>query len=222
MHILIIDDDRVLVQSLFTSLQKEYAIDTAYTAEQGEYLATIGEYDAIIIDFNLPDKTGVTLCDLLRRDGCRIPIVMLTGRTDVDDKILALDGGVDDYITKPFSSSELRARLRALMRRNPMTAQNILCHGEITIDLNNRVVTKNNQKILLGRKEFDILEYLMRNRGRVVRREMLHEHIWGGEREPNTNSIETHIKQIRKKLHPNSIDKSSFIKSVYGLGYQIQ
>lgn len=224
MRLLIIDDDVVLANSLQTSLKQSYAIDLSFNAEMGEYLATTNDYDAIIIDFNLPDKTGVELCVHLRNDGCRVPILMLTGRSEINDKVYALDSGVDDYLIKPFSTKELQARIRALFRRQPMlNSKNILTHGEISMDLNLRTVKKNNQLIQLRRKEFQILEFLLRNRGQVVRREVLLEHVWSGDHEPNTNSIDVHIKQLRKKLKQDALESSSsFIESIYGFGYQIK
>jgi OmpR-family two-component system manganese-sensing response regulator len=197
-------------------------VDVAYTAERGEYLAAIHEYDAMIVDFNLPDGTGVELCTKLRADNCKTPILMLTGRGDVDDKVLALDGGVDDYLTKPFSTKELLARIRALFRRNPLlTPQTILQYGDITIDINSGAVKKANQEIHLRRKERQILEFFVRHRGQIIKRDMLLEHIWDETDEPNTNAIDVHIRQLRKKLLKNSNDTSIFIKSIYGLGYQL-
>ncbi len=222
MRLLIIDDDVELVETLTHALQSRYLVDTAYTAERGEYLAAIHEYDAMIVDFNLPDETGVELCIKLRADHCKTPILMLTGRSEVEDKVLALDGGVDDYLTKPFSTKELLARIRALFRRNPLlTPQRTLQYGDITIDINSGTVTKANQEIHLRRKERQILEFFVRHRGQIIKRDMLLEHIWDETDEPNTNAIDVHIRQLRKKLLINSHDTSIFIKSIYGLGYQL-
>jgi OmpR-family two-component system manganese-sensing response regulator len=222
MRLLIIDDDVELVATLSHALHSWYLVDVAYTAERGEYLAAIHEYDAMIVDFNLPDGTGVELCTKLRADNCKTPILMLTGRGDVDDKVLALDGGVDDYLTKPFSTKELLARIRALFRRNPLlTPQTILQYGDITIDINSGAVKKANQEIHLRRKERQILEFFVRHRGQIIKRDMLLEHIWDETDEPNTNAIDVHIRQLRKKLLKNSNDTSIFIKSIYGLGYQL-
>ncbi len=223
MRLLIIDDDVTLAKSLYSSLKKTYAVDLAHTADQGEYEAVTNDYDALILDFNLPEKTGVELCRMLRSDGCRAPILMLTGRGDVEDKVLALDSGVDDYLMKPFSSKELQARLRALLRRQPLSSVgNALIYKDISLDLNSGEVKKKNQVIVLRRKELQILEFLLRHPGQVIKRTTLLEHVWADNAEPETNSIDVHIKHLRQKLNPSISEESVIIKSVYGLGYQLK
>jgi len=222
MRLLIIDDDIELVETLTHTLKKQYAVDVAYTASDGECSANTHDYDVLIIDFNLPDQSGVVLCKQLREGGCRIPILMLTGRNAMQDIVLALDHGADDYLTKPFSTPEFLARIRALFRRNALiTPQTFLKHGDLLIDLSTGTVTRKNLRISLRRKEFQILEFLLRNRGQIIQRHTLLEHIWNEDREPTTNSIDVHIKQLRKKLFPDKPHTATFIKSIYGLGYQI-
>ncbi len=222
MRLLIVDDDLELLETLVSALNKHYIIDTATTYEQGEYLAITNDYDLLILDFNLPDGNGVELCQFLRKDNCRVPILMLTGRSEVADKVIALDKGVDDYLLKPFSSQELLARIRALLRRQPLQVlQTELVLHDLTINLATGEVLQNNEPINLRPKEFQILEFLVRNRGQIVKRQRLLDHLWQDTKTPNTNAIDVHIKQLRKKINSFSSQKPIVIKSIYGLGYQL-
>jgi DNA-binding response OmpR family regulator len=220
MRLLIVEDEKNTALTLRDAMKRQYSIDLVYSAAEAEYQASINEYDAILIDFNLPDSTGPHLCRSLRRNEVIAPILVLTGRTNIEDKVLALDAGADDYMTKPFNMAELQARLRALLRRHhPTTSSSELSIGDLVIDLTKNTVRREGHMILLRRKEFQLLEYLVRNRGRVVTRNMIVEHIWDNLSDPITNTVDVHVKYLR-----DQIDKpfpKKLIKTIYGMGYKI-
>ncbi len=220
MRILLIEDDRLTADTIAEKLRQQYAVDAVYTGKDGEVHANENEYDLLIIDYNLPDIDGVTVCRNLRRDDIRTPILILTGRTETHDKVNALDAGADDYLTKPFSFDELQARIRALMRRNTETlVPHTLTIEDLNLDTNTSTVTRAGRKIHLRRKELQLLEYLMRNRGRTLTRDMIVEHIWDSTSDPLTNTVDVHIKYLRDRIDKSFSKK--LIKTVYGLGYKI-
>jgi len=221
MKILLIEDDKQTAATIQEALKDYYAVDVAYTGEDGEYQAEVNDYDLIILDLILPDMDGVTVCKNIRESEIKAPILILTGKSEIKDKVKALDSGADDYLIKPFSFNELLARVRALLRRGPdALATNKLSIGGLTLDVVANTVKRKGRKIPLRRKCFRLLEYLMRNKGRVVTRSMILEHVWESSIDPMTNTIDVHIKSLRDK-----IDKqfgTSLIKTVHGLGYKIE
>lgn len=221
MKILIIEDDKQTAETIRCVMKDYYAVDVAYTGEDGEYQASVNDYDVILIDQILPDTDGTTICRKIRKADIKTPILMLTGQAEIKDKVSALDAGADDYLTKPFKFAELLARIRALMRRIPNTLDsNTLSVGSLKLDIGTNVVRRNDRAISLRRKEFGLLEYLMRNRGRVLTRSMILEHVWDSDADPITNTVDVHINYLRDK-----IDKpfpTHLIKTVHGLGYKIE
>jgi len=221
MKILLIEDDKQMAKTIKEGLKDYYVVDVAYTGENGDFQAQVNDYDTIIIDIVLPDIDGITVCKKIREAEIKAPILMLTGKTQVRDKVTALDAGADDYLTKPFSFAELLARVRALIRRNPDTlVSNKLSVGNLTLDVASKTVKRKGTKIPLRRKKFNLLEYLMRNQGIVVTRSMILEHVWDSETNPMTNTVDVHIKSLRDKV--DRPFQKSLIKTVHGLGYKIE
>ncbi|HEY1074479.1 MAG TPA: response regulator transcription factor [Patescibacteria group bacterium] len=221
MRILIIEDDRTLATSLQEQLSEVYKVDIAHTGARGQRQAEVTAYDLILLDLDLPDIHGKDVCFELRKKGIKAPVLIVTGEADIEIKTSCLDAGADDYITKPFHSQELFARIRALLRRNPDTAlSNHLRVKDLELDPATRIATRQGKTIPLRRKEFDILEYLMRNPNRVLTRDMILEYVWGDTSEPFTNSISVHIKHLRDKIDYPFEPK--LIQTVHSLGYKIQ
>ena len=179
-----------------------------------------GGQDVIVLDLSLPDKSGYDVCRSIRLAQISTPIIILTGATDVTSRVTLLNAGADDYLTKPFSVAELRARLGALLRRSPTPiSTEIFQVQDLVVDPHRRRVERGGVQIMLRRKEFDILEYLMRNRGRPVTRSMILDHAWDGTKDTWNNTVDVHIKHLRDK-----VDRpfgSPLIRTAYGIGYMI-
>jgi DNA-binding response OmpR family regulator len=220
MKLLIVDDNKALTRNLKEFLGKEFVIDTAKNAEEGLYHATNNENDVILLDLGLPDMHGSKVCTLIREAGVTTPIMILTATSDVRSRVDLLSAGADDYLMKPFALVELRARLRALLRRLPMTyTDGTLTVRDLTIDPHSRRVSRAGQDITLRRKEFDILEYLVRNTGRAVTRAMIFNHVWESGKDSWHNTVDVHIKHLRDKVdRPFDVP---LIKTAYGIGYTV-
>jgi DNA-binding response OmpR family regulator len=221
MRVLIIEDDAAIVSALRRGLQKNYVLDVAPTASEGQHCLDTTDYDLILLDLNLPDKEGTELCRDIRAGGIQTPVMILTARTDVTDKVTLLDAGADDYLSKPYSLEELKARMRALMRRESKRIKsNKLAVGDLVIDVASRSVERQGLVIGLRRKEFDLLEYLMRNAGKTLTRQMIMDHVWDMNDSLWTNAIDVHIKYLRDK-----VDRpfgGRMIKTVHGVGYKLE
>lgn len=221
MKVLLIEDDKQTAETIRDELKDYYAVDVVFTGEDGEYQASVNEYDVIVLDIVLPDMNGVEVCKKIRESGIKTPVLMLTGKVDTKDKVEALDSGADDYLTKPFKFAELLARIRALMRRIPSTIDATqLCVGKLSLDLPANKVKHKGEVVPLRRKEFGLLEYLMRNVGHTLTRSMILEHVWDSGTDPITNTVDVHINYLRDK-----VDKpfgTKLIKTVHGLGYKIE
>lgn len=220
MRILVIEDDQKINDFLRISLESEYyAVDAAHDGETGYYLASTNDYDVIILDSMLPGKTGLEICRDLRAQDVKTPIIGLSVKSETANKVGFLNAGADDYVTKPFSFEELIARLHALLRR-PLTLESDKIEvGDISLDSKSHTVKKNGVEIYLTRKEFLLLEYLMRNRGTVLSRGMILEHVWDMNADPFSNTIETHIMTLRRKV--DSPKKARLIQTVPGIGYKM-
>lgn len=221
MRILIIEDQHDLAQTLYDSLKEYFMVDLAYTGKDGRYQAQINTYDVIILDLTLPDISGKEVCLSLRKDGISTPILILTAVDKVQEKIALLDVGADDYLTKPFHFPELLARVRAILRRNPdgLLSQSLQI-GDLSLNMVTRKVLRDKTEIKLRRKEFDLLEYLMRNVGKVLSRDMILEHVWGSDAKLFTNVVDVHVKYLRDRIdRPFS---SKLIKTLSGAGYKIE
>ncbi len=220
MHVLIIEDDPVIRRSVTQGLvEAGYDCSAADDAVQGLELVRQQHPDLILLDVMLPGRSGVELLKDIRDQGCPVPVIMLTARGAVEDRINGLTAGADDYVVKPFSFLELMARIEAVSRRAMNKPATQLQVGELTLDLTNRRVHHGNRMVDLTPTEFTILELLMRFSGQVVTRQMLCEHIWGFRWEGNTNVIEVHVNRLRQKLDEG---KTSCIETVRGRGYAIR
>lgn len=221
MKVLLVDDNQQIVSFLKNALKAEcFAVDCASDGKEGSYLARTNEYDVIILDLNLPEKDGLSVCREIREDGCHVPIIILSIKEDIPTKVELLEAGADDYLTKPFSFDELKARIKALVRRPKSIEKEIINFDGYSIDLSKNEVTHNGKQISLTRKEYELLSYLAKNMNRVVSRGTLVEHVWDMNADPFSNSLEVHVRNIRKKLGLSP--KDSFIKTVSGRGYMLE
>lgn len=218
MKLLIIEDDKELRDFMKPALEAElYAVDVASDGEAGLCLATQSEYDLIILDLMLPDMDGLDICEQVRSQGKTVPILVLSANSDTISKTKLLNAGADDYLTKPFALTELTARLKALLRRPTSISEDKLVAGELMLDVVRNEVTKNGEVINLSRKEFMLLRYLMQHNGIVLTRGMLLEHVWDMSIDIFSNTIESHVRSLRKKLGD---DNKEYIQTVSGRGYK--
>ena len=220
-RVLIIEDEKKLLKSLQRGLtQQGYEATTAATGEEGFYLATTQPFDAVILDLMLPRRDGIQVLRDLRGQGFATPILVLTARDTVEDKVNGLDAGADDYLVKPFALAELVARLRALFRRNLPSRELVLKAGDLEMDLLGRRVARDGDDIDLSSREFELLEYLMRHANSTVTRDMIARDVW---KEPGgvlTNVIDVYIKTLRKKIeHP---ERRQLLHTVRGVGYVLR
>lgn len=221
MRLLLVEDNRRLSQSLRTSLEEDgYAIDAAYDGQEGEDLAEMTPYDAIILDIMLPVKDGLEVCRDLRSKHVNIPIIMLTARDTVDDRVKGLDSGADDYLVKPFALNELRARLRALLRRESPDRTVLLTVADLTLDPATHRVERRGQPIALTTKEYALLEYFMRNPERLITREMAESHVWSYDFDGISNVIDVYVRRLRRKI--DDPFPAKLFETVRGAGYRLR
>jgi DNA-binding response OmpR family regulator len=222
MRLLIIEDEDDLANALVKGLRREgYGVDRAGDGEQGLCMAIVNDYDLLILDLNLPGMDGIDVCRRVREAHPATLILMLTARDAPEDRVTGLDTGADDYLVKPFHFGELTARVRALFRRDTRSRDLILACGNLKLDPAGHVVWLNNRRLDLTRKEFGILEYLMRHTGEVVSQEILLEHVWDEHVDLFTNTVRVHMNALRRKLGDNP-DAPCFIETVIGVGYRIK
>ena len=221
MRILIVEDERKIARALGRALKNEkYAVDISYDGTDAYAMAGMIDYDLLILDRMISgDYDGLSLTKKLREEGKNVPILLLTALGATQDKTEGLDGGADDYLTKPFALDELLARVRALLRRPQTSVETVLRVADLSLDLNTHEVLRNNQKIELTNKEFSLLEYLVRNAGRPVSKEQIIAHVWNYDADILPNNIEVYISYLREKVDKPFKDK--LIKTVRGLGYKI-
>jgi DNA-binding response OmpR family regulator len=221
MRILVVDDDRRLCGIIKRGLLEEaYAADVAYDGEEGEYMADVNSYDLIILDIMMPKKDGIEMCKELRAKGINTPILMLTARDAVEDRVRGLDAGADDYMVKPFSFNELLARVRALLRREAITKSPEIKLGDLVLNTLTREVRRGDRVIELTTKEYVILEYFMRHPNVVVTRTMLEEHAWDYDFDSMSNLIDVYIRRLRRKLDEENGE--SILQTVRGAGYRLK
>jgi len=220
MRILLIEDDRKAAKLLAKGLHEEgFVVDVAPTGETGEEQAFVNEYDVIVLDWLLPGKDGIAVCQTLRTRDLTTPILMLTARHSVVDRVNGLSTGADDYLTKPFAFAELLARIRALLRRARVARPPILRVTDLMLDPASRKVTRGGVKIGLTSKEYTILEVLMQNAGETVSRTRLVERVWDEASEVLDNLVDVHVSHLRKKIDREP--GSSLIQTVRGFGYRL-
>jgi DNA-binding response OmpR family regulator len=221
MRILMIEDDREIAEIVRNGLELEsHAVDVTSTGEEGEEMATASPYDLIILDLVLPGKDGLEVCRSLRQKGVKTPLMMLTCRNSIEDRVRGLDCGADDYMCKPFSLIELSARVRALLRRERDITSSRVQVGELIVDTANRLVWRGEQRIDLTAKELAMLEYLVYNLNVIVTRKMIEQHVWNGEIDLDSNVVDVYISRLRTKL---AGDKGQdHIQTIRGLGYRLK
>jgi two-component system, OmpR family, copper resistance phosphate regulon response regulator CusR len=200
-RILLVEDEERVAGFIAKGLREQtYAVDVAVDGEQALYRAAVNTYDVVVLDVMLPIKDGYAVCRELRGSGCRIPILMLTARGSVDDRVAGLDCGADDYLTKPFDFKELLARLRALLRRSGSLREEILKAGDLTLNTASHAAARAGTPVSLTAKEYALLEFLVLNQDRVVGRERIAQHVWDESFDPFSNVIDVYIKRLRRKI----------------------
>lgn len=222
MRILLIEDEHKIANSIKKGLEQEsFAVDIAYDGIAGFDYASSEEYDAIILDRLLPGIDGVTLCKKLREQNVHTPILMLTALGEVHERVEGLNSGADDYLPKPFAFTELLARLRALTRRPRSSLTTILKVGDLTLDTVTFEVKRDNTSISLSSKEFSLLEYLIRHKNTIIRKEQIINHVWNYDSDVLPNSVEVYITHLRNKIDKPFKAKNNLITTVRGFGYKI-
>jgi DNA-binding response OmpR family regulator len=221
MRILLVEDNRRLSHELKMSLiDAGYAVDTAYDGQEGQALAESTPYDAVILDILLPGKDGLEVCRALRRLHVNTPVLMLTARDTIADRVRGLDSGADDYLVKPFAFSELLARLRALLRRNMPEKSAVLCVGDLTVDPATHVIERTGERIELTAKLFALLEYFLRHPNQILTREMIANHIWSYDFTGTLNAVEVSMRRLRKRL--DDPFEVKLLETVRGVGYRLR
>jgi len=221
MYILVVEDERRLAQVVRRVLEEEgHTVDTAYDGEEGLAMALEGSHDVVVLDVLLPEIDGIEVCQTLRRNRIDTPVLLLTALDSVQDRVRGLDAGADDYLPKPFAFQELLARIRALGRRKVQARESLrLQVSDLTLDLQRRRAERDGQTIELSPKEFSLLEYLMRNEGRVVTRSQILDHLWGYDYATDSNLVDVYVSYLRNKVDRRHLSK--LIRTVRGVGYAL-
>jgi DNA-binding response OmpR family regulator len=223
MRILIVEDEQKIAAGIRRALKQEkYAVDIEYGGEEGASAAAANPYDLIILDIMLPGKmNGVDVCREIRSEGLKIPILMLTAKDTVTDKVAGLDAGADDYLAKPFALEELLARVRALLRRPQDLHDEVFEVGNLALDTASLSVTREEKPISLTQKEYALFEYLLRNQGRIITKDQIIDHVWDYDANVLPNTVEVYVNYLRKKLGDRP-DGRSVITTARGFGYTIE
>lgn len=220
MRILVVEDERKVVRFIQRGLKEEgYAVDTAGDGEQGLYMTESGSYDALILDIMLPKRDGLSVLSTLRQREVFTPVILLTARSAVDDRVRGLDAGADDYLSKPFAFAELSARVRALLRRGKEERGRPLQRGDLILDPMTRRVTRAGRRIELTAREFTLLEHLLQHPNRVLTRVMIESRVWGHDFDSGTNIVDVHINHLRAKIDRDR--GTPLIQTVRGMGYML-
>ena len=220
MRMLVVEDEAAIAGFVVQGLTEAgYAVDLATDAAECLHWVAIAEYDAIILDVMLPDQDGLAVCAELRRRGLRTPVLMVTARDAVDDRVAGLDSGADDYLIKPFAFAELLARIRALLRREPAFKGTVLRLADLELDTASHAVRRGDQPIALTSKEYSLLEYLMRHPNQTLTRNTIAEHVWNYDFDNLTNLIDVHIFALRRKL--DDAHDLKLLHTVRGVGYRL-
>ncbi len=220
MRILIVEDEQAIATFILQGLTEAgYAVDLASEGAEALHWIAIAEYDLIVLDLMLPDTDGISLCDQIRKHGLHTPVLMVTARDTVDDRVAGLDSGADDYLIKPFAFAELLARIRALLRREPVFKGRVLQIADLTLDTVSRTVRRANQIITLTTKEYSLLEFLMRHPNQTLTRTAIGEHVWNYDFDNVSNLIDVHIFGLRRKI--DDLHEIKLLHTVRGVGYRL-
>ena len=223
MRILVVEDEHRIAQAIKEGLMQEgYAVDLAFDGAEGYRTAQADEYDAIVMDIMMPEMTGIEVCQTLRREGNHTPILLLTAKTQTHDIVGGLDAGADDYLAKPFSFDVLVARIRALLRRPVDAINSVLSADSLSLDIVTKRVERAGIELQLSSKEFAILEYLLRNKGRILSKEKIISHVWDFDADVLPNTVEVFITYLRNKIDKPFPDQRSIIETVRGFGYIVK
>ena len=222
MKILIVEDEHKIANSIKKGLEQEnFVTDVAYDGTQGLDLAMSEDYDLIILDRLLPGMDGLTICTNLRNKQIHTPILLLTAKGQLNDRVEGLNAGADDYLVKPFAFEELLARVRALLRRPQKTTDNRLTVGDLSLDTSNFEIERENKSIALSQKEFALLEYLMRHANKVITKDQIINHVWNYDTDILPNTVEVYMTHLRNKVDRIFPEKMALIRTVRGFGYMI-
>jgi two-component system, OmpR family, response regulator len=222
MKLLVVEDEHRIANSIKKGLEQEhYAVDVAYTGTDGFDLASSEDYDLIILDLMLPDMDGLEICRKLRQNQNHTPVLILTAKSQIQDKVTGLDSGADDYLSKPFSFEELLARIRALARRPKKSLDVVLTLDGLELDTVSYRVTRNGRPILLSSKEYSLLEFLLRHAHKILSKEQIIAHIWDYDADVLPNTVEVYIRNLRQKIDQPFESLSPLIHTVRGFGYRI-
>src|SRR3990172_9600914 len=222
MRILVVEDEHKIANSIKKGLEQEtYAVDIAYDGERGFDLASSEDYDVIILDLMLPGLDGVTICKNLRKENNHSPILILTAKGEIDDKVMGLNSGADDYLAKPFAFSELLARIKALTRRPKRSLDTKLKVSDLTLNSLTYEVKRGNNNIELSKTEYALLEYLIRHKGKVLTKDQIINHVWDYDADVLPNTVEVYIGYLRNKIDKPFAGKEPLIQTVRGFGYRI-
>lgn len=222
MKILLVEDDENIAIPVEEDLdERNYVVEVASDGKMAWELLDVFNYDLILLDVMLPKLDGISLCKQLRANGCKTPILMLTARDTITDRVKGLDAGADDYLVKPFDLEELSARIRALLRRGETVLPPTLTWGDLSVDPNTCEVSYKNKLLNLSPKEFRLLEFFLRNPRQTFKRSQILDHLWSMEQIPEEATVKAHISSLRQKLKGAGL-KSDVIETVYGLGYRLQ
>ena len=220
MKILIVEDEHLIATSLKKGLEQEhYTVDISFDGVEGYDLASSGDYDIILLDLMLPKLDGISICKKLRDENNHTPILILTAKSQLEDKINGLNCGADDYLTKPFAFEELLARIRALSRRPQQATSKTLTVGDLNIDTTNYQVKRGNKEIRLSSKEYSLLECLVRHAGQILNKDQLIQYVWSYESDILPNTVEVYIRNLRQKI--DKPFKKKLIQTIRGFGYKI-
>ncbi|PZU98174.1 MAG: DNA-binding response regulator [Leptolyngbya sp.] len=221
MNVLLVEDEAKIASFVAQGLQEQgFVVDTCPNGTEGYALATDRTYDVVLLDIMVPGMDGLAILKALRGAGYAVPVILITARNELDDRLAGLNLGADDYIAKPFYVEELVARMHAVVRRSSGERQNFLAAGPLRLDRITREVTCGGHQVELTAREFNLLEYLMRSPGRVLTRTQILEHVWGYDFNPSTNVVDVAIQRLRKKLDP--LNAAHWIESVRGVGYRFR
>lgn len=223
MRILIVEDDKKIASAIKMGLEfEDFAVDVSEDGLDGYDLASTVNYDLIILDLMLPKMDGMEICKKLRDDGKHIPILILTARGEIEDKVLGLNNGADDYLAKPFAFSELLARIRSLLRRSGVFTPTELTCGDLRLNTQTFNVVRGDKDINLSKKEFSLLEYMLRNKNKVVTKDNIIEHVWNYDADILPNTVEVYIGYLRSKIDKPFKKSPSLIKTLWGFGYKLE
>lgn len=222
MRILIIEDEYRIANAIKKGLQQEsFAVDTAFNGNEGYGLASVEDYDLIILDLMLPGIDGIEICKKLRNRGVHTPVLMLTAKSRVDDRVKGLNSGADDYLVKPFAFEELLARIRALIRRPKNKLDEILILNDLSVNTLTYEVKRSGIKIDLTKKEYALLEYLLRNAGRIISKAQIISHVWDYDADILPNTVEVYIGYLRNKIDKPFKNKKHIVHTIRGFGYRL-